>query len=270
VLASALGPEEENRAFPIWWIMRPKRDEREIALLRNFTSRLDHTNLRQDATDADIEILCKEAKENQFFAVCVNPCHAPLVRDFLSASPVKVCVVAGFPLGANTTLTKLIETEQALQSGADEIDVVMNVGWFKSGREKEVENELAQVVGEIKSASADGICKVIIETALLSRPEIQLACQIVDRSGADFVKTSTGFCKAGGATVEALEEIHLHRGRLRVKAAGGIGNLETALSMLRAGADRLGMSQSVSVLAELRQLYPQLRVVQTKRDGQPA
>jgi deoxyribose-phosphate aldolase len=245
----------------------PGREEDEIVRLRSFPSRLDHTNLRQDATEADIEMLCKEAIENRFYAVCVNPCYAALARDLLFAGTVKLCVVAGFPLGANTAVTKLLETKQALQLGADEIDVVMNVGFFKSGKTAEVAKELAQVVGEIKLASPDKICKVIIETALLSRPEIHLACRIVDESGADFVKTSTGFCQAGGATVEALEEIHRHRGRLKVKAAGGIRDLETALAMLRAGADRLGVSQSVSILSELRKRYPELQITGGQEGG---
>ena len=217
--------------------------------------KFDHTNLQQDATEAGITLLCKEAVGCAFFAVCVNPCYVGLARDLLSGTSVKVCTVIGFPLGANTTGTKLAETVQALRDGADEIDVVMNVGLFKSHKIAEVETELRQIVSAIKSVGVNNICKVIVETGLLNATEIELACGIVNRSGADFIKTSTGFSKAGGATIEALEIINRHRGKLKVKAAGGIRNLDTALAMLRAGADRLGASQSVSIVEELQQTH---------------
>ena len=217
--------------------------------------KFDHTNLQQDATEAGITLLCKEAVGCSFFAVCVNPCYVGLARDLLSGTSVKVCTVIGFPLGANTTGTKLAETVQALHDGADEIDVVMNVGLFKSHKTAEVETELRQIVSAIKSVGVNKICKVIVETGLLSATEIELVCGIVNRSGADFIKTSTGFSKAGGATIEALEIINRHRGKLKVKAAGGIRNLDTALAMLRAGADRLGASQSVSIVEELQQTH---------------
>lgn len=168
---------------------------------------------------------------------------------------VKICTVIGFPLGANTTATKLAETEEALRDGADEIDVVMNVGLFKSGKIAEVEAELRQIAAKTKLAGESKVCKVIVEAALLSAKEIELACKMVNQSGADFIKTSTGFSKAGGATIEALEIMNRHRGKLEIKAAGGIRNLDTALAMLRAGADRLGASQSVSILAELRRAH---------------
>lgn len=158
-------------------------------------------------------------------------------------------------MGANTTATKLAETEEALRDQADEIDLVMNVGLFKSRNIVEVETELRQIVSRIKSPGMDKICKVIVETGVLSTKEIELACKIVSQSGADFIKTSTGFSKAGGATIEALETINRHRGKLKVKAAGGIRNLDTALAMLRAGADRLGASQSVSIVEELQQMH---------------
>jgi deoxyribose-phosphate aldolase len=217
--------------------------------------KFDHTNLQQDATEAGITLLCKEAVGCSFFAVCVNPCYVGLARDLLSGTSVKVCTVIGFPLGANTTGTKLAETVQALRDGADEIDVVMNVGLFKSHKIADVETELRQIVSAIKSAGVNKVCKVIVETGLLNATEIELACGIVNQSGADFIKTSTGFNKAGGATIEALEIINRHRGKLKVKAAGGIKNLDTALAMLRAGADRLGASQSVSIVEELQQTH---------------
>jgi len=217
--------------------------------------KFDHTNLQQDATEADITLLCREAAKCGFFAVCVNPCYVGLARDLLSGPSVKVCTVTGFPLGANTARTKLAETEEALRHGADEIDVVMNVGLFKSGKTAEVETELGQIVSTIKSVGVNKICKVIIESAVLNAKEIELACKIVHNSGADFIKTSTGFSKAGGASIEALEIINRYRGELRIKAAGGIRNLHMALAMLRAGADRLGASQSVSIVEELQRTH---------------
>ena len=217
--------------------------------------KFDHTNLQQDATQADITLLCKEAVGCDFFAVCLNPCYVVLARDLLSGTSVKVCTVIGFPLGANRTSTKLAETVQALRDGADEIDTVMNVGLFKSRKSAEVETELRQIVSAVKSVGVNKICKVIVETGLLNAIEIELACGIVNQSGADFIKTSTGFSKAGGATIEALQIINRHRGKLKVKAAGGIRDLSTALAMLRAGADRLGASQSVSIIEELQQAY---------------
>src|ERR1700730_3953769 len=160
-----------------------------------------HTNLQQEATESDIALLSKEAAENGYYAVCVKPSHVQRVRDLLRKTSVKVCTVAEFPLGANTTGTKLAETEEALRDGADEIDVVMDVGLFKSGNIAEVETELQQIASSVKSAGVDRICKVIVETGLLNAAEIELACKIVDQSGADFIKTSTGFSKAGGATI---------------------------------------------------------------------
>jgi deoxyribose-phosphate aldolase len=217
--------------------------------------KFDHTNLQQEATESDIALLCKEAAACGFFAVCVNPSYVRMVRDLLPKTSVKVCTVVGFPLGANTTGTKLAEAEEALHDGADEIDVVMNVGLFKSGKIAEVETELRQTASSVKSAGVDRICKVIVETGLLNDAEIELTCKIVNHSGADFIKTSTGFSKAGGATIEAVEIMNRHRGRLKIKAAGGIRNLNTVLALLRAGADRLGASQSVSILKELQQMY---------------
>jgi deoxyribose-phosphate aldolase len=217
--------------------------------------KFDHTNLQQEATESDIALLCKEAVENGFFTVCVNPSYVRRVRDLLRKTSVKVCTVVGFPLGANTTGTKLAETEEALHDGADEIDVVMNVGLFKSGKIKEVETELQKIARNVQSAGVDRLCKVIVEAGLLNAAEIELACKIVNQSGADFIKTSTGFSKAGGATIEAVEIMNRNRGRLKIKAAGGIRNLNTALALLRAGADRLGASQSVTILKEFQQTY---------------
>jgi deoxyribose-phosphate aldolase len=142
--------------------------------------------------------------------------------------------------------------------GADEIDMVMSIGFFKSGRLVEVTEEISEIVAKVKTASAEKIVKIIIESALLTPKEIELACKIVGESGADFIKTSTGFSRAGGVTLEALRIINVHRGKLKVKAAGGIKDFHTAFSMLRAGADRIGASSSVSILSELRELTRQV------------
>ena len=216
--------------------------------------KFDHTNLQQEATESDITLLCQEAAGHGFFAVCVNPFYTRLVRNLLRNTPIKVCTVVGFPLGANTTGTKLTETEEALRNGADEIDVVMNVGLFKGGKVAEAETELRQIASSVKSVGTDRLCKVIVEAGLLNAAEIELACQIVNRSGADFIKTSTGFSKAGGATVQAVEIMNRHRGKLKIKAAGGIRNLDRAQALLRAGADRLGASQSVAILNQLQRM----------------
>src|ERR1700730_661342 len=192
--------------------------------------KFDHTNLQQEATELDIALLCKEAAACGFFAVCVNPSNVQMVRELLRKTSVKVCTVVGFPLGANTTGTKLAETEEALHDGADEIDVVMNVGLFKSGKIAEVETELRQIASSVKSAGADRICKVSVEGGLFDAAELELNCGIVNHSGADFIKTSTGFSKAGGATIEAVQIMNPHRGRLKIKAAGGLGPLNRPLA----------------------------------------
>ena len=219
----------------------------------DLAGKFDHTNLQPEATLANIELLCTEAKNHNFFAVCINPCHVRFARDLLAGTPVRVCTVIGFPLGANCGSTKLYETEVALGDRADEIDVVMNIGFLKSGRLGEVTQEIGEVVRKVKSGDPEKIAKVIIESALLTPREIELACKVAGDTGADFIKTSTGFSRAGGATLEALKIINLHRGKLKVKAAGGIKDLKTALLMLGAGADRLGASSSVSILRELRE-----------------
>src|SRR4029077_20436127 len=155
--------------------------------------KFDHTNLQQEATESDIVLLCKEAAACGFFAVCVNPLYVRMVRDLLRKTSVKVCTVVGFPLGANTTGTKLAETAEALHEGADEIDVVMNAGLFKSGKIAEVETELQKNAGSVKSGCCDRICKLFVEAGLLKPAEIDLACKIVNHNGADFIKTSPGF-----------------------------------------------------------------------------
>ncbi len=210
---------------------------------------IDHTLLGAAATTAEIEQLCAEARQSGCASVCVNPTHVPLVIEKLAGSAVKCCTVIGFPLGANTKKLKVIETEQAIEAGAQEVDMVINVGALKDGRLDFVGEEIAAVVQTAHALGA--LCKVIIETALLSDEEKVHACELALCAGADFVKTSTGF-STGGAT---LADVALMRetvgDRLGVKASGGVRSGADALAMVRAGANRIGSTKSVEIIEEL-------------------
>ena len=209
---------------------------------------IDHTNLKATATEDDILELCKEAIEYQFFSVCVNSAYVPLVKKNLAGSEVKVCSVVGFPLGAMSTEAKVFETRKALKDGADEIDMVINIGEVKSRNFQKVEKEIAA----IKEALGDKVLKVILETCYLSPQEIVTACEIAVKAGADFVKTSTGF-GTDGAKMENIE--HMKKavnGKAKIKASGGIKNLDTALSFIEAGVERIGTSSGVSIVKELQ------------------
>ncbi|MBQ8433987.1 MAG: deoxyribose-phosphate aldolase [Clostridia bacterium] len=204
---------------------------------------IDHTLLKP-AKNSQIVTLCAEAREYGFASVCVNPTHVKLAAKELAGSQVKVCTVVGFPLGENTTKTKVFETKQAIKDGATEIDMVINQSHAKSNSWKKVEKEIAA----LKKACGDLVLKVIIETCNLTDAQIVNACKASIAAGADFVKTSTGFGK-GGATVHAVklmaDTVHPHG--LRVKASGGIHNTEEALAMIEAGADRIGASCGVQI-----------------------
>jgi deoxyribose-phosphate aldolase len=209
---------------------------------------IDHTILKATATKEDVVALCKEAKEYSFFSVCVNSSFVPLAKKELEGTDVKVCTVVGFPLGAMSTEAKVFETQQALKDGAEEVDMVINIGELKSKNFKKVEEEIA----EIKKATGDKVLKVIIETCYLTPQEIVLASEIAVKAKADFVKTSTGFGNDGAR----LENIELMRnavdGKAKLKASGGIKNLDTALSFIEAGVDRIGTSSGVSIVKELK------------------
>ena len=197
---------------------------------------IDYTNLKPDATRADIEELCKIAKERGYANVCVNGAHVALCKQLLRGSGVGVACVVGFPLGASTTEVKAFEAAKAVEDGADEIDMVMAVGALKGGDFDYVENDIAAV------KHACGVTlKVIIEECLLTDEQIAEAAKICVRSGADIVKTSTGFSKAG-ATLHAVEIIKANCGDLGIKAAGGIRDAETARAFIEAGATRIGAS----------------------------
>jgi deoxyribose-phosphate aldolase len=210
---------------------------------------IDHTLLRPDATLDEITTLCQEATEFGFATVCVNPCYVRHCAGLLRGSSVKVCTVVGFPLGANTSATKTLETRQAIGEGAREIDMVINVGALKSGDDELVYQDIHAVV----EACGDGgaICKVILETALLTDEETIRACRAARRAGADFVKTSTGFA-SGGATVAdvALLAREVSAANLGIKASGGIRSWEDAQQMIRAGATRIGASAGVRIVKE--------------------
>ena len=208
---------------------------------------IDHTLLKADARKEDIEKLCSEAFHNGFASVCVNSCWVPLVSELLAGTDVKVCTVVGFPLGAASANAKAAEAADAVKNGADEIDMVINIGMLKSGMMEAVEDDIK----EVRNAAKGKILKVIIETCLLSDDENKAACRAAAAAGADFVKTSTGF-STGGATVHdvaLMKEAVSARG-LKVKASGGIRNYKDAKAMIDAGADRIGASAGIAIVKE--------------------
>lgn len=205
---------------------------------------IDHTLLKPDATIDDIFVLCNEAKEYHFMSVCINPCFVPFAKAYLEGSGVKVCTVIGFPLGANLTRTKVDETVQAIANGADEVDMVINVGMLKAHQDEYVKEEISL----IRQASLGHILKVIIETCLLTDEEKVRACLLAKEAGADFVKTSTGFSK-GGATIEDVKLMRKTVGPdMGVKASGGIRTHEDMLAMIEAGATRIGTSNGTKII----------------------
>lgn len=213
----------------------------------NIAQYIDHTLTKPDATRRQISQLCAEAKEFHFYSVCVNPTWVDLCSDELKDSSVKVCSVVGYPLGANMSCIKAEEAAWAVAEGANEIDMVINIGLLKSGSWGLCQQGIEVVRGVI---SGDIILKVILETCLLTDEEKVKACQIAEAAGADFVKTSTGFSKSG-ATVEDVRLMRQTVGnRLGVKAAGGIKTYVDAEAMIEAGANRLGCSNSVAIVRE--------------------
>ncbi|HAP43722.1 MAG: deoxyribose-phosphate aldolase [Spirochaetes bacterium GWD1_61_31] len=208
---------------------------------------IDHTVLKAIATEQQVRELCVEAKANNFASVCVNPCWVPLCARELAGSKVMVCTVIGFPLGANSSAIKAEEATQAVKQGAHEVDMVINLGAVKSDDWKLVEDDIKAVV----KAAGKATVKVILETCYLTEAEKVRACEVSEKAGAHFVKTSTGF-GTGGATAD---DVRLMKqavgGRLKVKASGGIRSYHDAIKMLEAGADRIGASSSVTIVSEL-------------------
>ena len=225
--------------------------------VREFAKTVDHTLLKPDATEEDIRRLCWEATTHHFATVCVPPCYVRLAAKELRGTDVKVTTVVSFPFGADKTTVKAAAVREAIISGAFELDVVMNISKFLSGEFAYVAEELASLNGEVSAVAMnnglnDAVLKIIIETAYLSDKMKRLAVQVVAASGADFVKTSTGFGPGGANT----EDIALLREeapeRLAVKASGGIRTLEEALALLNAGASRIGVSNSVAIMQEAK------------------
>lgn len=206
---------------------------------------IDHTLLKPDTTVEDIKKICEEAKEYNFFSVCINPSYVKLSKELLDGSDTKVCTVIGFPLGATTSEVKSFEAKDAINNGADEVDMVINIGALKSGDYDLVKEDIQAVVD---AADGQALVKVIIESALLTSDEIMTASKLSKEAGADFVKTSTGF-NGGGATEEAVALMRMTVGEdLGVKASGGIRSREDALKMIEKGATRLGASSGVKII----------------------
>ncbi|MBR4445337.1 MAG: deoxyribose-phosphate aldolase [Solobacterium sp.] len=205
---------------------------------------IDHTILKADARKEDIERICREAKEQDFASVCVNSCWVSLAKSLLEGSTVKVCTVVGFPLGAMSTAGKVAETEIAVKDGAEEIDMVINVGWLKDGDDAAVTEEIRA----IKKACGSHILKVIIEACLLSDEEKVRACRDSVAAGADFVKTSTGFSKGGATVHDVCLMKETVKDACKVKAAGGIRTPEDMDAMIEAGAERIGTSNGIALV----------------------
>ena len=215
---------------------------------KTLASVIDHTILKADASEQQVLECCRQAKENHFASVCINPVYVPFVAAQLAGSGVKVCAVIGFPLGANNSEVKAFEASVAVREGAEEIDMVINIGALKDRKYDFVENEISGVV----KASGKAIVKVIIETCYLTDEEKVKACKLAVGAGAQFVKTSTGFGTAG-ATASDVSLMRATVGEgIGVKAAGGIRSLKDAVDMLEAGASRLGASSGTKIIGELK------------------
>lgn len=224
--------------------MKQNYRKRNIMKLNQY---IDHTILNADATETEVKTLCEEAREYHFKSVCVNPTFVSLAQELLKDSSVEVCTVIGFPLGATTTATKVFETEDAINNGATEIDMVINIGKAKEGNWSYVEDEIRQLVEVTRDRA---LLKVIIETSLLTKDEIKSATAATVDAGADFVKTSTGF-STGGATVEDIQLMHeVTQDRIGIKASGGVRTREDALKMIEAGATRIGASKGIQIVQE--------------------
>jgi deoxyribose-phosphate aldolase len=210
---------------------------------------IDHTNLKPEATKADIEKLCREAMEYQFASVCINPCYVSLAERLLRDSRTNICTVIGFPLGATTTEAKNMEASLACSEGADEFDMVINVGALKDGR---IDYILRDISGVMLAAKGRTV-KLIIETGLLTEDEKVLACQLATKAGVDFVKTCTGMTR-GQATVEDIRLIKANVDpEMEIKASGGIRTYEQAIALIEAGATRIGTSSGIAIMEGSKQ-----------------
>ncbi len=209
---------------------------------------IDHTNLKAEAVEEDIKKLCKEAREYGFASVCINPCYVSAARKALEGSECKVCTVIGFPLGASETKVKVFESRTAVESGAQEIDMVINIGKLK---DKCVDFVTEEIMAVVKAVSGQACVKVIIECCLLSDEEKILACKAAVNAGADFVKTSTGLSTHGATVEDVLLMKKVVGNNIKIKASGGIRDLEKAVEMIEAGAERIGTSMGTSMGVEI-------------------
>ena len=209
---------------------------------------IDHTLLRATATEEEVAKLCQEAREHSFISVCVNSAFVSFAKEQLKGTDVKVCTVVGFPLGAMSTPAKVFEATQAIKDGATEVDMVINIGALKSRQLEKVEQEIAA----IKEAIGKNILKVILETCYLTSEEILLASELSVKAKADFVKTSTGFGTAGADRESIVLMKKATEGKAKMKASGGIKNLDTALFYIEMGVERIGTSSGVSIVKELK------------------
>lgn len=220
---------------------------------RDLSGLIDHTLLKPNATEAQIAKICGEAIENNFWSVCVNPFWVPLAAELLMESSVKICTVIGFPLGATSSQAKAFEAETAIAQGANEVDMVLNVGALKSGNYDLV---ISDIQGVVRAAKGKALVKVILETGLLNEAEKIKSCELSVAAGANFVKTSTGF-GPGGATVEDIALMRRVVGpKLGVKASGGVRDYQTAMAMIKAGATRIGTSSGIQIIAGEEQSTP--------------
>ncbi len=212
----------------------------------NLAKLIDHTLLKPSASTRDIHNLCEEAEKYKFHSVCVSPCFVSLARGLLKQSQIDVTTVIGFPMGYNTPHIKKMEARNAIARGAAELDIVINSGFLKEGNDRYIKNELEDIL----NLSSNIIYKIIIETSLLTDPEKKRAAQLVIESGADFVKTSTGFFGSGALPGDVRFLKKTVQNKIKIKAAGGIKDFQTAYEMLQAGADRIGSSNSVKIYTE--------------------
>lgn len=226
-------------------------------------ARMDHTLLKPEATPGEIDVIVDEARRYRFASVCVSPRYVKRVAEQLRGSGVKTCTVAGFPAGTSKPTVKAIEAVSAVKDGADEIDVVAFLPNLLALDLDAARSELMEIVRGARAARSDVTIKVIVESAVLMKlnadraeETIALACRAVRESGCDFIKTSTGMHPLGGATLDAVRLMKQHAAEIQVKAAGGIRDLSTAIAMLDAGADRLGVSAGVAIVEELRGRTP--------------
>lgn len=208
---------------------------------------IEHTSLKPTATTDEIKQLCEQAMDYDFYGVCVNGCYVKAASKYLKQNDIKIVSVVGFPLGAASAESKIFEAKTAIEHGADEIDMVMNIGFLKSGKTEAVQKEIENV----KNAIGSKTLKVILETCFLSEAEIRTACQLALSAGADFVKTSTGF-GTGGATEKAVQIMAEEVGtKMKIKASGGIRDAETAKKYIDLGVSRIGTSSGINIVSEI-------------------